>query len=74
MTLLDWRSRWASVPNRPGLAPLQITSAAPSRSTRLGANLTGLEYTNDQLAVQKTNIDAAKSAIKEVVVAQESTS
>lgn len=39
----------------------------------IGASLARLNYTNDQLSVQKTNTDAANSAIKDVDVAQEST-
>jgi flagellin len=39
----------------------------------VGANLTRLNYTNDQLSVQKTNLSAANSRIKDVDVAQEST-
>jgi len=39
----------------------------------IGASLARLNYTNDQLTVQRTNIDAANSAIKDVDVAQEST-
>jgi len=49
-----------------------ITQLATDRSTE-GANLTRLNYTKDQLSVQKTNIDAANSAIKDVDVATEST-
>lgn len=49
-----------------------IDRLAVDRST-IGASLARLNYTNDQLGVQKTNIDAANSAIKDVDVAQEST-
>jgi len=40
---------------------------------QIGANLTRLNYTNEQLAVQKTNLMSANSRIKDVDVAQEST-
>jgi flagellin len=49
-----------------------ITQLAVDRAT-IGASLSRLNYTNDQLGVQKTNIDAANSQIKDVDVAQEST-
>ncbi len=49
-----------------------INTLATDRAN-IGANLTRLEYTQSQLAIQKTNIDAANSAIKDVDVAQEST-
>jgi len=49
-----------------------ITQLANDRAT-IGANLARLNYTNEQLSVQKTNIDSANSAIKDVDVAQEST-
>jgi flagellin len=49
-----------------------INQLATDRAT-IGASLARLSYTNDQLAVQKTNIDAANSAIKDVDVAEEST-
>jgi len=49
-----------------------ITQLANDRAT-IGANLARLDYTNDQLSVEKTNIDAANSQIKDVDVAQEST-
>lgn len=49
-----------------------IDKLAKDRAT-LGANLARLNYTNDQLTVQKTNIDAANSQIKDVDVASEST-
>ncbi len=42
-------------------------------SANVGANLTRLQYTSNQLSVEKTNIDAANSAIADVDVAQEST-
>ena len=38
-----------------------------------GASLTRLNYTKDQLAVQKTNVDSANSVISDVDVATEST-
>jgi len=50
-----------------------IKALATDRST-IGANLARLNYTHDQLTVQKTNIDAANSQLKDVDVAQESTS
>jgi flagellin len=49
-----------------------INRLAVDRAT-IGASLARLNYTNDQLTVQRTNIDAANSAIKDVDVAQEST-
>ena len=49
-----------------------ITQLATDRAT-LGANLTRLNYTNDQLGVQKVNLSAANSRIKDVDVAAEST-
>ena len=39
----------------------------------VGANETRLNYTSNQLSVEKTNVDAANSAIMDVDVAQEST-
>jgi flagellin len=44
-----------------------------SDRAQVGANLTRLNYTNEQLAVQKTNLSSANSRIKDVDVAQEST-
>jgi flagellin len=49
-----------------------ITQLASDRAT-IGASLARLNYTSEQLSVQKTNIDAANSTIKNVDVAQEST-
>jgi flagellin len=49
-----------------------ITQLATDRAT-VGASLTRLNYTADQLTVQKTNLDAANSRIKDVDVATEST-
>ena len=49
-----------------------ITQLATDRST-IGASLARLNYTHDQLSVQKTNIDAANSQLKDVDVATEST-
>ena len=49
-----------------------INTLATDRAT-IGASLARLNYTNDQLSVQKTNIDSANSQIKDVDVAQEST-
>lgn len=44
-----------------------------SDRAQIGANLTRLNYTNEQLAVQKTNLSSANSRIKDVNVAEEST-
>lgn len=49
-----------------------ITQLTSDRA-QIGANLTRLNYTNEQLAVQKTNLAAANSRIKDVDVASEST-
>jgi len=49
-----------------------ITQLATDRGTE-GASLTRLNYSKDQLTVQRTNIDAANSVIKDVDVATEST-
>jgi flagellin len=49
-----------------------IQQLASDRAT-IGANLTRLNYTNDQLGVQKSNLAAANSRIKDVDVAEEST-
>ena len=49
-----------------------IVQLATDRSNE-GANLTRLNYSKDQLTVQKTNIDSANSVIKDVDVATEST-
>jgi flagellin len=49
-----------------------ITQLASDRAN-IGASLARLTYTSEQLAVQKTNIDAANSGIKDVDVASEST-
>ena len=49
-----------------------ITQLSSDRAT-VGANLTRLNMTNEQLAVQKTNLGAANSRIKDVDVASEST-
>ena len=49
-----------------------ITQLTSDRA-QVGANLTRLNYTNEQLAVQKTNLAAANSRIKDVDVASEST-
>lgn len=49
-----------------------ITQLSSDRA-QVGANLTRLNMTNEQLAVQKTNLSAANSRIKDVDVAQEST-
>ena len=49
-----------------------ISQLASDRAT-IGASLARLNYTHDQLSVQKTNIDAANSQLKDVDVATEST-
>ena len=49
-----------------------IGQLASDRAT-IGASLARLNYTHDQLSVQKTNIDAANSQLKDVDVATEST-
>jgi len=49
-----------------------ITQLATDRSTE-GATLARLNYTNNALSVQKTNVDAANSQISDVDVANEST-
>jgi flagellin len=49
-----------------------ITRLATDRATE-GASLSYLNYTSNELSVQKTNIDAANSQISDVDVAQEST-
>lgn len=51
---------------------LAVEQLAKNRSTE-GASLTRLNYSKDQLTVQRTNIDAAKSVITDVDVATEST-
>jgi flagellin len=55
-----------------GLVKTAITQLASDRST-IGASLARLNYTHDQLSVQKTNIDAANGQLKDVDVATEST-
>ena len=55
-----------------GLVKTAITQLAQDRST-IGASLSRLNYTHDQLAVQKTNIDMADSQLRDVDVAAEST-
>ena len=54
------------------LVKTAITQLAADRSNE-GSNLTRLNYSKDQLTVQKTNIDAANSVISDVDVATEST-
>ena len=49
-----------------------ITQLATDRAT-VGANVSRLTYTSDQLGVLSTNLSAAKSQITDVDVAQEST-
>jgi flagellin len=51
------------------LAIIQLSSDR----AQVGANLTRLNMTNEQLAVQKTNLASANSRIKDVDVASEST-
>ena len=55
-----------------GVVKTAITHLANDRAN-IGASLARLSYTGQQLAVQKTNIDSANSQIKDVDVAQEST-
>jgi flagellin len=50
----------------------QIDALAANRAT-VGANISRLTYTNDQLSVLKDNLSAANSRIKDVDVAEEST-
>jgi len=49
-----------------------ITQLATDRST-VGANISRLNYTSEQLSVLKDNISAATSRIKDTDVAEEST-
>jgi flagellin len=49
-----------------------ITQLSTDRAT-VGASLTRLNYTSEQLSVQKTNLASANSRIKDVNVADEST-
>jgi flagellin len=55
-----------------GYVKAAINQLASDRAT-IGASMARLTYTNEQLAVQKTNTDAANSVIKDVDVAEEST-
>jgi flagellin len=55
-----------------GFVKTAISQLASDRAT-IGASLARLNYTHDQLSVQKTNIDAANSQLKDVDVATEST-
>jgi flagellin len=55
-----------------GVVKTAINRLATDRAT-IGASLARLNYTHDQLSVQKTNIDAANSQLKDVDVATEST-
>ena len=55
-----------------GLVKAAIVSLSSDRA-QIGANLTRLNMTNEQLAVQKTNLASANSRIKDVNVAEEST-
>jgi flagellin len=56
-----------------GLVKTAIKQLSSDRA-QVGANLTRMNMTNEQLAVQKTNLSAANSRIKDVDVAEESTS
>ena len=49
-----------------------ITQLATDRAT-VGSSMARLSYTRDQMAVQKTNLSAANSRIKDADVAEEST-
>jgi flagellin len=49
-----------------------ITQLATDRAT-VGANITRLQFTSDQLSVLRENLSAANSRIKDVDVAEEST-
>jgi flagellin len=49
-----------------------ITQLATDRAT-VGANITRLSYTNEQLSILRENLSAANSRIKDVDVAEEST-
>ena len=51
---------------------LAITQLANDRAT-VGASLARLNYTNEQLGVQRTNLSSANSRLKDVDVADEST-
>jgi len=51
---------------------LAITQLATDRAT-VGANITRLSYTNEQLSILRENLSAANSRIKDVDVAEEST-
>lgn len=55
-----------------GLITTAIDTLASNRA-QVGATLSRLTYVSQELAIQKTNIDAANSRIKDVDVAQEST-
>jgi flagellin len=55
-----------------GVLKTAIGQLAADRGN-VGANLARLNYTHDQLSVQKTNIDSANSQLKDVDVATEST-
>ncbi len=55
-----------------GYVGTAIAQLAQDRAA-IGANEARLNYTSNQLAVEKTNVDAANSAIADVDVAQEST-
>ena len=62
----------ASAVSTLGLVKSAITQLSSDRA-QVGANLTRLNMTNEQLAVQKTNLATANSRIKDVDVASEST-
>jgi flagellin len=55
-----------------GYVKTAIMQLTADRGT-IGANLTRLQYTNEQLTVLKTNLSAADSKLKDVDVAEEST-
>jgi flagellin len=55
-----------------GLVKTAITQMATDRAT-IGANISRLTYTSEQLGVLKDNLTAANSRIKDVNVAEEST-
>lgn len=55
-----------------GKVKTAIGQLATDRAT-IGASLARLNYTSDQLTVQRTNINAANSQLKDVDVAEEST-
>jgi len=62
----------AAAPTALDKVKLAITQLTTDRAT-VGSTIARLNYTNDQLNVQKTNLSAANSRIKDVDVAEEST-